>query len=72
LYGFRKEHYYQSLQIGSPLFKQLKDKKLDFGVSECNLCRLQMMHGSKKPAKHPVHILAESYDFYATVQQRLG
>lgn len=61
-FGFRQKHYRQSLQIGTPLFKALKEPNIDFGVSECHLCCWQMSHGSRKPAQHPVRLLAQAYE----------
>ncbi|MDR3233311.1 MAG: FAD-binding protein [Planctomycetaceae bacterium] len=61
-YGFRQKHYKQSLQIGTPLCKALKEPDIDFGSSDCTLCCWQMTHGSRKPAKHPICLLAEAYE----------
>ncbi|GHT16901.1 oxidase [Planctomycetales bacterium] len=61
MFGFKKKNYRRSLQIGTPLFQALRQTEIDFGVSDCNSCCLQMSHGSNKPAIHPIRLLAAAY-----------
>lgn len=63
LWGFRQKNYRHSLQIGSPLFRVLRQQEIDFGVSECSMCCSQMAHGSRKPAFHAIRLLAAAYGF---------
>ena len=63
LWGFNQKNYRHSLNIGMPLFRTLRLPEIDFGVSECMSCCSQMSHGSKKPAVHPIRLLAVAYDF---------
>jgi len=63
LWGFQQKNYRHSLQIGIPLFRALRPPDIDFGVSDCMSCCLQMTHGSKKPAFHPIRLLALAYGF---------
>ena len=63
LWGFKQQNYRHSLQIGFPLFRSLRSLEIDFGVSECMSCCVQMLHGSRKPAVHPIRVLAVAYDF---------
>jgi Fe-S oxidoreductase len=60
VFGFRKKNYRLSLKIGMNLFKELRAADIDFAVSDCNACRLQMEHGAKTQTLHPIHLLAES------------
>ena len=62
LFGFNQKNYRRSIQIGMPLFKELRKPEIDLGVSDCSACLLQMQHGTKKPALHPIRILAAAYD----------
>jgi len=62
-WGFQQKNYRQSLQIGTPLFRALRLPNVDFGVSDCSACCMQMAHGSKKPALHPIRLLAIAYGF---------
>jgi Fe-S oxidoreductase len=61
LWGFQQKNYHQSLQIGIPLFRALRLPQFDFGTSDCNACCVQMAHGSKKRAVHPIRLLAAGY-----------
>ena len=63
LWGFQQKNYRQSLQIGIPLFRTLRPPDIDFGVSDCMSCCLQMAHGSRKQAFHTIRLLALAYGF---------
>ena len=63
LWGVQQKNYRHSLQIGIPLFRALRQPEIDFGVSDCLACCLQMEHGSKKRAFHPIRLLATAYGF---------
>jgi len=61
-FGMKKTNYDISMKIGSPLFKELNNDKLDFGLTECSTCKLQMEHGVPDLiVKHPLEIIAEAY-----------
>jgi glycerol-3-phosphate dehydrogenase subunit C len=61
LWGFQQKNYRNSLQIGIPLFRALRQPDIDFGVSDCIACCSQMAHGTKKRAFHPIRLLAAAY-----------
>ena len=63
LWGFQQKNYRHSLKIGIPLFRALRPPEIDFGVSDCTSCCLQMSHGSRKRAVHPIRLLAAAYGF---------
>jgi len=63
LWGVQQKNYRHSLQIGIPLFRALRQPEIDFGVSDCLACCLQMEHGSKKRTFHPIRLLAAAYGF---------
>lgn len=56
-YGFKKEKYQIGMDIGAELFQKIKDSDALIGTCECGTCRVQMTHGSGKPAVHPVTAL---------------
>lgn len=56
-YGFKKEKYDIAQEIGSELFRRVKESKGQFASSECGTCRVQILHGSGKEALHPVTVL---------------
>ncbi|MDR3197774.1 MAG: FAD-binding protein [Planctomycetaceae bacterium] len=62
-FGFKRKNYRRSLRMGVALFKELRRSEIDFGVSDCNACCLQMEHGARKKTFHPIRILAAAYGF---------
>ncbi|MDR0611547.1 MAG: FAD-binding protein [Planctomycetaceae bacterium] len=62
-FGFKRKNYRRSLRMGVALFKELRLPEIDFGVSDCNSCCLQMEHGARKKTFHPIRILAAAYGF---------
>ncbi len=56
-YGFKKEKYDIAQEIGSELFRKVRESKAEVAASECGTCRVQIQHGSGKKAIHPVAIL---------------
>jgi Fe-S oxidoreductase len=61
VYGFKRKNYRRSLRIGVALFRELRIQEIDFGVSDCNACCLQMEHGTGKKVFHPIRLLAAAY-----------
>jgi Fe-S oxidoreductase len=61
VYGFKRKNYRRSLRIGVALLRELRQLEIDFGVSDCNACCLQMEHGSRKKTFHPIRLLAAAY-----------
>jgi Fe-S oxidoreductase len=62
-FGFKRKNYRRSLRIGVALFKELRQPEIDFGVSDCSACCLQMEQGSRKKTFHPIRLLAAAYGF---------
>lgn len=62
-YGYKKEKYDLSMQIGQPLFDFISDNVPNSPLVVCDseTCRWQITHATKKPAVHPVEIIAKSY-----------
>ena len=58
--GLRREQYDLSMRIGRKLFERLGGNELDGAVTECSACRMQIEHGTGKPAYHPIHLLAHA------------
>ena len=61
LFGMKQKNYRRSLQIGMPLFKELRRHDIHCAVSDCSACLLHIEHGSKKPGLHPILLLAVAY-----------
>lgn len=57
-YGFKKENYEVSQQIGSRLFRQIDAGGFDFVVSDCETCKWQIEMSTSKKCEHPISVLA--------------
>lgn len=56
-YGFKKEKYAISQQIGERLFARVRASGAECAASECGTCRLQITHGSGLPCPHPLSLV---------------
>lgn len=61
VYGYKLETAPIGHIIGSTLRDKLTNSEADFGICECNICRLQMQNGTGKSAQHPLYILRDAY-----------
>ncbi len=59
-YGFKKEKYDISMQVGSELFQTIVHSEAQLCSSECGTCRLQILHGTKLPCLHPISLLKQA------------
>ncbi len=55
-YGFKKENYKTSQDIGEPLFKQIEALDIDYVVTDCETCKWQIEMSTSKPCEHPISI----------------
>ncbi len=62
-YGYKKEKYDISMEIGKPLFEFISKDMLNSHIVVCDseTCRWQITHATGKPAVHPVELIAKSY-----------
>ena len=65
-YGFKKENYKYSQEIGRPLFESIKALAPDFVCSECETCKWQIEMSTDYKVLNPVVILSEALDLEAT------
>ena len=61
-YGFKKENYKTSQDIGEPLFKQIETLDIDYVVTDCETCKWQIEMSTSKPCEHPISILANTLE----------
>lgn len=57
-YGFKKENYKTSQDIGKSLFKQIEAADVDYVVTDCETCKWQIEMSTTKRCEHPLSILA--------------
>lgn len=65
-YGFKKENYRYSQDIGEPLFKQIENINPDLVATDCETCRWQIEMSTPYKVENPVTILARAIDIEAT------
>lgn len=61
-YGFKKENYKYSQEIGEPLFRQIKENKCDFVACDCETCKWQIEMSTGVRVLNPISVLAEAMD----------
>lgn len=61
-YGFKKENYKTSQDIGEPLFKQIEALDIDYVVTDCETCKWQIERSTSKRCEHPISILANALE----------
>ncbi len=57
-YGFKKEYYDISQQVGSQLFKRIDEVSPEFVVTDCETCAMQIEMNTPYKVLHPVNLLA--------------
>lgn len=67
-YGFKKENYAVSQEIGKPLFDQIARIAPEVVACDCETCKWQIEMSTGLPVKNPVSILAEALDLEATAK----
>jgi glycerol-3-phosphate dehydrogenase subunit C len=59
-YGFKKENYKTSQDIGDSLFKQIESDNFDYIVTDCETCKWQIEMSTTKKCEHPLSIIAKA------------
>lgn len=65
-YGFKKENYKFSQEIGKPVFDSIRSLAPDFVCSECETCKWQIEMSTGYKVLNPIVILSEALDLEAT------
>lgn len=61
-YGFKKENYKTSQDIGDPLFRQIEESDIDYVVTDCETCKWQIEMSTSAKCEHPISILAKALE----------
>ncbi|MDL2303302.1 anaerobic glycerol-3-phosphate dehydrogenase subunit C [Dysgonomonas sp. OttesenSCG-928-D17] len=61
-YGFKKENYKTSQDIGESLFRQIESEDIDYVVTDCETCKWQIEMSTTKKCEHPISILAKALE----------
>jgi glycerol-3-phosphate dehydrogenase subunit C len=70
-YGFKKENYEASQEIGAPLFRQISAVAPDVVATDCETCKWQIEMSTGLPVENPISVLADALDIEATRQANL-
>lgn len=65
-YGFKKEYFNYSQEIGENLFELIKDANPEVVATDCETCKWQIEMSTKYPVENPICILADALDVEAT------
>ena len=65
-YGFKKENYNYSQDIGRPLFNQILGEHVDLVATDCETCKWQTEMSTGMPVANPISIIADALDIEAT------
>ena len=65
-YGFKKEYYDSSQEIGAPLFEDILKSGCDFVACDCETCKWQIEMSTGIDVLNPISILAEAIDVEET------
>ncbi|MDU1890161.1 MAG: anaerobic glycerol-3-phosphate dehydrogenase subunit GlpC [Dysgonomonas sp.] len=58
-YGFKKENYKTSQDIGASLFQQIELVNVDYIVTDCETCKWQIEMSTSARCEHPISVLAK-------------
>lgn len=61
-YGFKKENYKYSQEIGAPLFRQINESGCDFVACDCETCKWQIEMSTGVRVLNPISIIAQAMD----------
>ncbi|WP_277997916.1 anaerobic glycerol-3-phosphate dehydrogenase subunit C [Neomoorella glycerini] len=59
-FGYKKEKYNLSLDMGSELFRSIKESRYRYVITDCGMCKLQIEHGTGYQVLHPVQLIEKS------------
>ncbi len=60
-FGFKKEQYRLSLEIGARLFSRIREIAPDLVASDCSSCCMQISHATGIGAVHPAVLIDQAY-----------
>jgi Fe-S oxidoreductase len=60
-FGMTARGFAPSLKAGKHLFARMKEPDVDYAVTQCSACKLQIEQGAGRKAVHPAHWFAMAY-----------
>jgi glycerol-3-phosphate dehydrogenase subunit C len=73
-YGYKAEKYDIAMQVGQEAFDFINAQgpEARMVVSDSEICRWQLQHGTGKPSRHAIEVLAAAYGLYDLDARRLN
>jgi len=65
-YGFKRENYERSQQIGSTLFNDIQRAGVQAVTTDCETCKWQIEMSTNLPVFNPISVLAQALDIQQT------
>ena len=60
-WSMKTEYFPTSMEIGRPLFEEVRVQRPDTVATDCPLAALQIRQGTGRGAKHPIQVFADAY-----------
>jgi Fe-S oxidoreductase len=60
-WSMKREYFPISMNIGKPVFDQVREQRPDTIATDCPLAALQIRQGTGRTAKHPIQVMADAY-----------
>jgi Fe-S oxidoreductase len=60
-WSMKTEHFPISMEIGKPLFDEVRGQRPDTIATDCPLAALQIRQGTGRGARHPIQVVADAY-----------
>jgi glycerol-3-phosphate dehydrogenase subunit C len=60
-YGLKAEKYGIAMDVGAPLFRQVREAGAEMAACDSETCRWQITKATGVPAVHPVEVLHRAY-----------
>jgi len=60
-FGLKPDRYDLSMEVGAPLFEEIKQIAPQLVATECGACKMQLEQGANRKAIHPLVLIQEAY-----------
>ncbi len=72
-YGYKVEKYQIAMDVGQELFDfvRAQGEAVPYSACDSETCRWQLEHGTGRPSRHPIEVLAAAYGLYNLEERRL-
>lgn len=69
-FGLSSEFFDESMKIGRRLTDRMQSNDIQFGMTECSSCKLQMEQRTSTPTMHPLKLLALAYGLMPELRRK--